>query len=56
MPTAVGVLGAEVGCPEIDDGWTLTGRARDGQHATEKAEKHTHKQSAPKQRQNDIER
>lgn len=27
---AVGVAGAEVGCPEMDDGRALTGRTRDG--------------------------
>lgn len=32
LPAAVGVVGAEMGCPEIDDGRTLTGRTRDGRH------------------------
>lgn len=30
QPAAVGVAGAEVGCPETDDGRTLTARSRDG--------------------------
>lgn len=61
--TAVGVEGAEVGCPEIDGGRTLTGRTRDGQHTHTHAQTHTHThtemekpekdrhiQSAPKQK------
>lgn len=32
LPDAVGVAGAETGCPEIDGGRTLTGKSRDGQH------------------------
>lgn len=38
LAAAVGVVGAEVGCPEIDDGRTLTGRTRDGRHTRRRGE------------------
>lgn len=38
LAAAVGVVGAEVGCPEIDEGRTLTGRTRDGRHTRRRGE------------------
>ena len=43
---AVGVVGAEMGCPETNGGRTLTGRARDGRHT----HKHTDIKEAKRHR------
>lgn len=47
-PTAVGVAGAEVGCPEMDDGRTLTGRTRDGR-GTQRKQRETDTQTVSNQ-------